>query len=155
MVLMSALAPGQSGVPVPGGVQAKLSGAPGVTFKDVMAVLFPAPDVETAERCFRQARYRPTEYLSANIPNTVTAGQAALLKAWTSDDAAAAALRKLHLATLILSGDADEVVSVRNSEALKRLLPEANLLVIHNGGHAMMYQYPVALARAISTFAGH
>jgi pimeloyl-ACP methyl ester carboxylesterase len=34
-------------------------------------------------------------------------------------------------------------------------LPHAHLLLVEHAGHAMMYQYPVALARAIDSFARH
>lgn len=153
MVLMSALAPGASSVPVLPDVETKRSGAPGVTFTDIMAALFPASSVATAERCFRQEMYRPAGYQTPVISSAVTAGQSALPKAWPGDAAAAAALPKLHFATLILSGTEDDIVSVRNAEALRRRLPESRLLTVDNAGHAMMYQYPVALAQEIGSFA--
>ncbi len=153
MVLMSALAPGASGVPVSPDVETKLSGSTEVTFEHIMAVLFPASAVAEAERCFRQETYRPNGYLAPVISTAVTAGQSALLKAWASDGAAAAALPKVRIATLILSGADDDVVSAQNAKALRRLLPKSRLLTIDNAGHAMMYQYPVALAREIGSFA--
>jgi pimeloyl-ACP methyl ester carboxylesterase len=154
MVLMGALAPGAPGVPIPPAVLAKLSGAPGVTFDDIMAVLFPAASVAEAERCFQQEMYRPGDYRPSAIPSAVTAGQSALLAVWAGDDAAAALLPKVRIATLILSGTEDDIVSVRNAHALRRLLPRSRLLEVDDAGHAMMYQYPVALARAIGAFAG-
>jgi pimeloyl-ACP methyl ester carboxylesterase len=154
IVLMGALAPGAAGVPVSPNIQAKLSGTPGVTFDDIMAVLFPAADAAEAVHCFRQNMYHPDGYRKPVISSAVTAGQSALIEAWESQDAAAAALPKVHIAALILSGADDAVVSGRNAVALRHLLPESRLLMIDNAGHAMMYQYPVALAREISSFAG-
>ncbi len=78
-----------------------------------------------------------------------------MLTTWTNDAAAAAALHKLRLATLILSGTEDAIVSERNSQALRRLMPTAQLRTVAGGGHAMMYQDPEALAREIDSFAGH
>ena len=154
MVLMSALAPGASGVPISPDVETKLSGSPGVTFSDIMAVLFPASRVAVAERCFGLEMYRPGGYRTPAISSAVTAGQSALLKAWAGDDAAVASLSKVRVATLILSGADDDIISIRNAQALRRLLPESQLLTIDNAGHAMMYQFPVALAREIGSFVG-
>ncbi len=155
MVLLSAIAPGATGIPVRPDIQATLSGAPGVTFKDIMALLFPPASVGQAERCFVQEEYKPADYRSAPIPSAVTAGQSTLLTTWTNDEAAAAALRKLRLATLILSGTDDAIVSERNAQALRRLMPMAQLRTVAGGGHAMMYQDPESLAREIDSFASH
>ncbi|MFM0133119.1 alpha/beta fold hydrolase [Paraburkholderia sediminicola] len=155
MVLMSALAPGRTGVPVPADVMAKLAGKPGVTFNDIMAVLFPASSVRDAERCFGKDMFKPSDYQSAAISSAVTDGQSASLKEWETDDTAADALRSVHIDTLVLSGTDDAVVAKENAAALTRLLPHAYLLLVKHAGHAMMYQYPVALARAIDSFAHH
>jgi pimeloyl-ACP methyl ester carboxylesterase len=53
----------------------------------------------------------------------------------------------------VLSGTDDAVVAKENATALTRLLPHAQLLLVKHAGHAMMYQYPVAVARAIDSFA--
>ncbi|MFM0337457.1 alpha/beta fold hydrolase [Paraburkholderia fungorum] len=155
MVLMSALAPGRTGVPVPAQIMATLAGKPGVTFNDVMAVLFPASSVQDAERCFAKDMFKPAGYQSPAISGVVTNGQSASLKAWETDDKAADALRPVRVDTLVLSGTDDAVVAKENAAALMRLLPHAQLLLVKHAGHAMMYQYPVALARAIDSFARH
>jgi pimeloyl-ACP methyl ester carboxylesterase len=141
-------------VPVPAAALATLSGGPGVTFNDVMAVLFPPEAVRRAERCFVREEYKPADYQAGAISSAVTAGQSALLSAWAGDDAAAAGLRKLRLATLVLSGAEDAVASERNAQALRRLVGGARLRIVDGGGHAMMYQDPLALAREIDSFAG-
>jgi pimeloyl-ACP methyl ester carboxylesterase len=135
------------------GVEAILSGAPGVTFNDVMGVLFPPASLSAAERCFRSEMYEPSDYRSPVISNVVTNGQSALLKAWSRDQSAAQSLPAIRIKTLILSGSDDGVVSAKNSEALRRLLPNARVVIIKRAGHAMMYQYPVALARKVGAFA--
>ncbi|MEJ0051958.1 MAG: alpha/beta hydrolase [Methylovirgula sp.] len=153
MVLLSTLAPGKSGIPVRPHVEAMLSGAPGVTFDDVMSVLFPPASLSSATHCFRREMYEPADYRSPVISNAVTNGQSALLKAWSQDGSAAKALLAVRVITLILSGSDDDVVSVRNSNALRNLLPNTRLVTIGRAGHAMMYQFPVALAQKISAFA--
>ncbi len=155
MVLMSALAPGRTGVPVPADVMVKLAGKPGVTFNDVMAVLFPASGVQAAEQCFVKDMFKPSDYKSPAISSTVTDGQSAALKEWEADDRAADALRSVRIDTLVLSGTDDAVVAKENAAALTRLLPHAQLLLVKHAGHAMMYQYPVAVAGAIDSFARH
>jgi len=153
MVLMSALPPGRSGVPVPANVMAKLSGKPGVTFNDIMAVLFPASSVKDAEQCFAKDRFNPPDYQSRAIPSVVADGQAAALNAWETNDKAADALRSVHINTLVLSGSDDAVADPQNAIALTHLLPDAHLLLVKHAGHAMMYEYPIALAHAIDSFA--
>jgi pimeloyl-ACP methyl ester carboxylesterase len=155
MVLMSALAPGRTGIPVAADVMAKLAGGPGVTFNDVMAVLFPAWSLKDAERCFAKDMFKPSDYPSAAVSSLVTDGQTAALKAWETDEGAPEALRSVRIDTLVLSGTDDAVVVKENAAALTRLLPHAHLLLVKHAGHAMMYQYPVALARAIDSFARH
>ncbi|MDQ7981298.1 alpha/beta hydrolase [Paraburkholderia sp. SARCC-3016] len=154
MVLLSAPAPGSFGTPLSPQVEATLSGKPGVTLADVMGVLFPAADVSDAERCFKQDMFTPADYGTHAISGTVTAGQTEALRNWESNDRAGQALRAVHISTLVMSGNDDTVVVQKNAEALEQLLPNARLLVVDGAGHAMMYQYPVALARTINSFAG-
>jgi pimeloyl-ACP methyl ester carboxylesterase len=153
IVLMSTLAPGKSGIPVPPRIETILSGAPGVTLNDVMSVLFPAASLSAAERCFRSEMYEPGDYRSPVISNAVTKEQSALMKAWSRDQSAARSLPTVRIKTLILSGSDDDVVSLKNSEALRRLLPNARMVIVKRAGHAMMYQYPVALSRKVGAFA--
>ncbi|WP_239482900.1 alpha/beta hydrolase [Paraburkholderia sp. C35] len=152
IVLMSAPAPGRFGVPVAPAVEATLSGKPGTTFDDVMKVLFPPSAANAAGACFRKNMFVPADYASPKISATVTAGQTGLLRAWEQDNAAADALHKLHIDTLILSGDNDSILPKQNAEALAHAMPDAQLLVVRAAGHAMMYQYPHALASAINRF---
>lgn len=154
IVLLSALAPGSTGVPVPSAILAKLSGGAGATFHEIMALLFTPASVSQAERCFVQEEYKPADYTPPGIPQAVVAGQLALLTDWTGDETAASALAKLPVPTLILSGTEDAIVSPRNAQALQRLMPKARDRSISGGGHAMMYQDPISLARVITAFAG-
>ncbi|HWT36884.1 MAG TPA: alpha/beta hydrolase [Paraburkholderia sp.] len=152
IVLMSAPAPGRLGVPVAPDVEATLAGKPGTTFDDVMKVLFPPTAVNAAGECFRKNMFTPADYASPAISAAVTDGQSALLRAWEQNDAAAGALHGMRTSTLILTGDDDTILPKQNAEALARALPDARLLVVRSAGHAMMYQYPHALASAINGF---
>lgn len=154
MVLMSAPAPGRFGTPVSPEVEAELSGKPGVTLRDVMGALFPPADVDDATRCFKQDMFIPSDYGSHPISDAVTQGQTAALRNWEANDKAGEALRAVRIRALVMNGTEDTVVVKQNAQGLQRLLPNARLLMVDDGGHAMMYQYPVALARAVSAFAG-
>jgi pimeloyl-ACP methyl ester carboxylesterase len=152
VVLMSAPAPGRLGVPVAPQVEATLAGKPGTTFDDVMKVLFPPSAVHAAGQCFRKNMFTPADYASPTLSVAVTNGQSALLRAWERNQAAADALHGVHIDTLVLTGDDDAILPKQNAEALARTLPDAQLLVVRSAGHAMMYQYPHALASDIDRF---
>ncbi|MBR8059837.1 alpha/beta hydrolase [Burkholderia dolosa] len=152
IVLMAAPAPGSSAARIAPDVDATLSGTPGTTFDDVMAVLFPKSALPVAERCFRDAMFVPPDYTLPDISAPVTAGQSALLRDWANDADAAQSLRRLSLPTLVLAGDDDQVLPRRNAETLADTIAGSQLLVVRAAGHAMMYQYPRELAAAIDAF---
>ncbi len=152
IVLLSTLAPGAATYAVPPDTEAKLSGRPGVTFADIMRVLFPPTAAPQAERCFVTEMAHLPGYTEPSIPPAVTAGQSALLHAWANDKQEAAALREISTPTLILTGTEDTVVSPVNATKLHNLLPNSHLVEMPGGGHAMMYQFPRALAEDIDDF---
>ncbi|MDB5834798.1 MAG: alpha/beta hydrolase [Caballeronia sp.] len=152
IVLMNAPAPGRLGVPVPPEIAAVLSGEPGTTFTSVMRVLFPPVALNAAQRCFRANMFSPADYGSPKITATVTQGQSALLRDWAGDDATEVALKAVQADTLIVGGADDVVLPPQNSDALARLIAGARLWVVASAGHAMMYQYPDALAALIDGF---
>lgn len=117
-------------------------------------VRFPAenacPDV--AQQCFRANMFNPADYGSPVITPTVTQGQSALLRDWARDDATEVALKAVQADTLIVGGADDVVLPRQNSDALGGLIAGARLEVVALAGHAMMYQYPEALAALINGF---
>jgi pimeloyl-ACP methyl ester carboxylesterase len=54
--------------------------------------------------------------------------------------------------TLIVAGERDDVLAHANAEALNELIPRSQLRIVDDAGHAMMFQYPLALARMIDAF---
>jgi pimeloyl-ACP methyl ester carboxylesterase len=153
IVLMNTVAPGQAGTPVTPAVMSTLSGKSGADLRDVMAVLFPADAVKSAVDCFEKDMFRPADYHASTVSDTVDAGQAALLDTWSHDQQAVTALRSVKMPVLVLGGANDEVLAASNAQALGTLLPNARVVTVGNAGHAMMYQYPHALASEISAFA--
>lgn len=152
-VLMNTAPPGREGIPVPESTMRILSGGPDVTFTQVMAVLFPANVREQADRCFARDMFRPADYGSVKVPGQVAQAQDAILQAWSVDRQAYAALENIRVPALVAYAKDDAVLAPRNGDALRRALPGSAALEVNDAGHAMMYQYPRALARRISEFA--
>ncbi|MGB7500517.1 MAG: alpha/beta hydrolase, partial [Moheibacter sp.] len=72
---------------------------------------------------------------------------------WLSDNGGASgSLYKLKVPTLIVSGDADQVVLFENSEVLFDSIANSTLVKMKNGGHGLMFQYPNELAGYIDAF---
>lgn len=72
---------------------------------------------------------------------------------WLSDNGGASGnLYKLKVPTLIVSGDADQVVLFENSEVLFDSIANSTLIKMKNGGHGLMFQYPNELAGYIDAF---
>src|SRR5207249_2511244 len=61
-----------------------------------------------------------------------------LMAATTFDDEAR--VSQINADTLIISGDGDNVVPIRNSENLAQRIPNAKLEILRNGGHMAFYE---------------
>lgn len=75
-----------------------------------------------------------------------------LMIEWFGNNNAGEEIRKIHKPTLILSGSKDIVVHPANSMILADIIHQAKLLRWEDGGHAMMFQFPIEIANAISNF---
>ncbi len=54
--------------------------------------------------------------------------------------------------TLILHGDADEVMDVRNGEVLARGIPGAKLVVFEDAGHLLFWEDPDRFVAEVTAF---
>jgi 2-hydroxy-6-oxonona-2,4-dienedioate hydrolase len=61
-------------------------------------------------------------------------------------------LPRLRVPTLVVRGGRDPIVPQRWAEAATRLLPAGRLVVVPGAGHAVNYNAPRALARAVEAF---
>lgn len=96
-------------------------------------------------------RFKPLYYTEVE-PQKVMVPQRRLIFAWADDNKAAMQLKKLSLPVLILNGESDRVIPPVNSVILANTIPHARLERWKGGGHAMIFQYPQALADAINAF---
>lgn len=64
-------------------------------------------------------------------------------------------LNSLQMPVLVITGKDDVVVPYENSIALADSLKISSLILINNGGHGIMYQYPKLLAGYILNFLNH
>lgn len=96
-------------------------------------------------------RFKPNEYTEIE-PATVAPQQKQLVIHWIEDDKTAARIAHMQIPVLILNGDADIVIPPINSSILAQTIPNAELLRWHEGGHGMIYQFPLQLARVINDF---
>ena len=94
-----------------------------------------------------QPRYYTEIYETAEL-----APLRSLFMGWVKDDATANKLATLRIPTLILNGQADDVIPPINSVILARTIPHSTLKRWPYGGHAMVYQYPEEIAHAIDAF---
>ena len=96
-------------------------------------------------------RFQPAHYQEKNLA-AIMPLQKHLVNLWVHDNAAARKLAKLPLPVLVLNGEADIVIPPVNSDILAKTLPNARLIRWKEGGHAMIYQYPREMARAVNQF---
>ena len=61
-------------------------------------------------------------------------------------------LTKIHSPTLIITGTHDNNVPSGNSLIIAEKIPEAWLVQIKDGGHALFAQYPDIVNRVLETF---
>jgi pimeloyl-ACP methyl ester carboxylesterase len=151
-VLMNTAPPGPHGEAVPADVMGVLSGSAGAGFGQIMSALFPANVEQQAQRCFVGDMFKPADYGPVRIPAKVTQAQDGLLGAWTADAQAFRRLDQFGVPTLVVSALDDEVLQPRNGFALHAAIPGSSLVEAKDAGHAMMYQYPRALAQRIGEF---
>jgi pimeloyl-ACP methyl ester carboxylesterase len=94
-------------------------------------------------------RFQPGRYTEIDA-GRVMPEQQRVITQWFADNNAAAKLKNIRLPVLILNGKADIVIPPANSMILAENIPKAKLIRWKDGGHAMIYQYPVEMGRVIN-----
>ncbi|SAK77454.1 alpha/beta hydrolase [Caballeronia hypogeia] len=152
LTLIATAPPGPQAAPVPPRVLQVLSGAGPDAFGQIMAALFPANVVADASKCFVGDMFAPRGYKGRPVPEPVAAQQNEAMTRWFADTAAADALRRSPVRTLVIAGANDDVLADTNGRRLEQMIPRARLDVVADAGHALMFQYPLELARHIEAF---
>lgn len=95
-------------------------------------------------------RFKPENETEIN-PATISYQRQLVMK-WVHDNATAKKISRLSLPVLILNGESDSVFPPINSLILARSIHHAKLVRWKEGGHGMIYQYPVELANTVNQF---
>ncbi len=152
LTLIATAPPGPDAVPLTPEVQRVLSSSGAEAFPKIMSALFPADAVADASKCFVGDMFAPRGYKGRPVPDAVADQQNRAMTHWFADAAAADALRRSPVRTLIVAGANDDVLADANARRLEQIIPRATLDVVADAGHALMFQYPIELARHIDAF---
>lgn len=142
LVLAATTPGGPRSHPLPEATARLLAGAPQRAVRDLVAdALGPGtPDaVVDAVVALRERTAQPIEAWRA---------QAAASSAFDAFDR----LPEIAAPTLVVHGDADTVVDVRNAELLAERIPDARAVIIPGGGHLLPWDHPEALADHVTAF---
>ncbi|SAK87124.1 alpha/beta hydrolase [Caballeronia glebae] len=152
LTLIATAPPGPEAVPLTPAMQHVLSSSGADAFPKIMSALFPANAVADASKCFIGDMFAPRGYTGRPVSDAVAQQQDRAMTQWFANASAADALRRSPVRTLIVAGANDDVLADANARHLEQMIPRAKLDVVANAGHALMYQYPIALARHIEAF---
>jgi pimeloyl-ACP methyl ester carboxylesterase len=152
LVLIATAPPGPRATPLAATTGEVLSSHGPDAFGKIMGVLFPPDALSDAMKCFASDMFALPGYKETPFDDAVAAQQNRAMERWFADAAAANALRRVTVPTLIVAGERDDVLAHANAEALNELIPRSQLRIVDDAGHAMMFQYPLALARMIDAF---
>lgn len=92
--------------------------------------------------------------LVAMVERSTPASFASQIKALLNRPDAARVLPLIRVPTLLASGTADTWSPLVQHEAMRRLIPHAQLVAINNAGHMAPIEQPMALAEEISKWLG-
>jgi pimeloyl-ACP methyl ester carboxylesterase len=120
-------------------------------FKIALDLFFPASWRQRMEVQLIFHRFQPGRYSEVDLVK-VMPQQRSLIQGWIKDNNTAKEISHLPMPVLILNGEADVILPPVNSTILAKKIPHAKLVRWRDGGHAMIFQYPVSLAGAVNEF---
>ncbi|MDW8070224.1 MAG: alpha/beta hydrolase [Anaerolineae bacterium] len=100
-------------------------------------------------RADHQLRWRGRQLLRAASPAVLYADYLACAQFDCS-----AQVGTIALPTLVICGDADQMVAPEASCGLSQQIPHAQLVIIRGAGHMLMLEKPVEVAEAVARFLG-
>jgi len=125
--------------------------ATGETGFEAFMYLFFTPSAlsQAAGKAFWDRRHlRTTDVDRPSTPQTM-AGQRAAITAWAQSEAVGAAIRH---PTLVASGSHDIMIPTENSYTLSQQIPDAQLIIYPDSGHASLFQYPELFVKHAEIF---
>lgn len=119
------------------------------TPQEMLAMMFPADQQAALQAFVTDLMSRPQDYPS----QAVLAAQDAAWKAWLAggiwDD-----LPGMSARVLLMNGAEDELVPSSNASNMAGRIPDAQLEIVPDAGHALLLQEPARCAQVIRTFLG-
>jgi pimeloyl-ACP methyl ester carboxylesterase len=140
------------GAPAPAPEVGQVAGKPVNDDEDLLYLFFPeSPDGRAAGLASLQ---RLSVTPSAAVVSAVgVQAQAAALTRWSSGtDSAWERLEELTMPVLVAAGAQDRLMDAYNSYAMVRRLPNANLIIYGDAGHAFLFQHAQAFGRQVLDF---
>lgn len=119
-----------------------------------LRLLFPPQDRSKMFFSFIRDRFNPSTK-EAPLSQSVIKQQQNLVNGWMKDTAALQQIKQLKMPVLILSGGSDSIIPYANADVLKKEIPQAKLVRWKDGGHAMTFQHPEAIANVINQWLTH
>jgi pimeloyl-ACP methyl ester carboxylesterase len=116
-----------------------------------LKLFFPASSRMQMAYALAVDRFQPKSYKEID-PAAILPQQRQLVLHWVDDNATAKKISRLNLPVLILNGNADNVIPPINSVILACNIRNSQIVGWKNGGHAMIYQYPIEIANTINHF---
>lgn len=114
-----------------------------------LRLLFPPQDRSKMFFSFIRDRFNPPTK-EAPLSQSVIKQQQNLVNRWMKDTVALQKIKQLKMPVLILSGGSDYIIPYANADVLKKEIPRAKLVRWKDGGHAMTFQHPEAIANVIN-----
>ncbi len=85
-------------------------------------------------------------------PSSTIEQQQLAIEQWIIEPQAECILKNIISPTLILCAEKDKLIPPENSKIINKYLKNSQLITYANGGHIMIYQYPLKLASTIINF---
>jgi pimeloyl-ACP methyl ester carboxylesterase len=85
------------------------------------------------------------------MPEESAGMQAAAIGSW---EGTTQRLGAIGSPTLVITGAEDRLVPPENSRSMSERIPDAELSIIENGGHGVMFQFPVTFCDIVTGFLG-
>lgn len=95
--------------------------------------------------------FKPKNNTIIAPPRTIEKQQIAI-EQWIVEPQAEDILKNIITPTLILCAEKDKLIPPENSKIINKYLKNSQLITYANGGHIMIYQYPIKLASIIINF---